>query len=204
MANIISKDSVPYRIWDKVNGVWNQLNFRTNAKSVLADDGKNMQTKVGAISGITSDLNGESENIAASIKAVNQLNNNLTFPDGKKFYPDIRNGKRGYNTDPARGADTFVPFRQAITPRYIGCVRNSTFTFNEPYDRVIAFRSYDSRLSHYTPICNGIGSVELTSNPEQGIGVVNHTVYILSDIGVRATYRGYYDTNDMTLFFDLS
>lgn len=32
------------------------------------------------------------------------------FPDGMKFYPDIKNGVRGYNTDPARGADTFSPF----------------------------------------------------------------------------------------------
>lgn len=32
------------------------------------------------------------------------------FPDGTKFYPDIKDGKRGYNTDPARGADTFNPF----------------------------------------------------------------------------------------------
>lgn len=34
------------------------------------------------------------------------------FPDGTKFYPDIKNGERGYNTDAARGADTFIPFRQ--------------------------------------------------------------------------------------------
>ena len=26
------------------------------------------------------------------------------------FYPDIQEGVRGYNTDPARGADTFSPF----------------------------------------------------------------------------------------------
>lgn len=34
------------------------------------------------------------------------------FPDGTKFYPDIKNGISGYNTDPARGADTFHPFSQ--------------------------------------------------------------------------------------------
>lgn len=41
------------------------------------------------------------------------LINNLMFPDGLHFYPDIKNGKRGYNTDAARGADTFVPFSSA-------------------------------------------------------------------------------------------
>lgn len=39
-----------------------------------------------------------------------ELNDNLQFPDGVKFYPDVQNGVRGYNTDAARGADTFHPF----------------------------------------------------------------------------------------------
>lgn len=38
------------------------------------------------------------------------LNNKLMFPSGEQFYLDEKDGKRGYNTDPARGADTFVPF----------------------------------------------------------------------------------------------
>ncbi len=49
------------------------------------------------------------------------LNNNLTFPDGTKFYPDIKDGERGYNTDPARGADTFVPFNKG-NKKYIRSV----------------------------------------------------------------------------------
>ena len=77
MAEIITKDRKEYNIWDKINGVWNRLNFLTNAKSVDADDGKDLQTKVGAINGITSDLTGEAEDIAASIKCVNQLNSSL-------------------------------------------------------------------------------------------------------------------------------
>ena len=43
------------------------------------------------------------------------LNNNLMFPDGLKFYPDLQDGKRGFNTDPARGADTFFPFKHGLT-----------------------------------------------------------------------------------------
>lgn len=34
------------------------------------------------------------------------------FPSGTEFYLDEHEGERGYNTDPARGADTFVPFRK--------------------------------------------------------------------------------------------
>lgn len=45
-----------------------------------------------------------------SIHFKNELNNKLTFPDGTDFYLDIKDGERGYNSDPARGADTFSPF----------------------------------------------------------------------------------------------
>lgn len=142
MASIISKDSVPYRIWDKVNGVWNQLNFRTNAKSVLADDGKNMQTKVGAISGITSDLNGESEKIAASIKAVNQLNNNL-----KGFTPILDStGKiTGYKTKV--GADTVFPFSGKWEKIYTGSTTTwpSVVTCNVTDYDTILFKLYIGR-----------------------------------------------------------
>lgn len=35
--------------------------------------------------------------------------------NGNQFYFDFQNGQYGYNTDPARGADTFSPFnRKAI------------------------------------------------------------------------------------------
>ena len=79
MAEIITKDRKEYNIWDKVNKVWNRLNFLTNAKSVDFDDGKTAQNKLGAINGITSDLNGEAEDIAASIKCVNELSNLVKF-----------------------------------------------------------------------------------------------------------------------------
>lgn len=45
---------------------------------------------------------------------VEQLNQNIAFPDGVGFYPDIQDGVRGYNTDQERGADTFVPFKQGV------------------------------------------------------------------------------------------
>lgn len=38
------------------------------------------------------------------------LNNSLVASDGQKLYFDSKDGKYGYNTDPNRGADTFVPF----------------------------------------------------------------------------------------------
>lgn len=77
MANIISKDSVPYRIWDKATSTWHKLNFNTNAKSVDATDGKTLETKVGAINGITSSFASTATDIAASASTVYELNKNL-------------------------------------------------------------------------------------------------------------------------------
>ena len=43
---------------------------------------------------------------------ANQLNSELTANE-TKFYFDFQNEQWGFNTDPARGADTFHPFRSA-------------------------------------------------------------------------------------------
>lgn len=73
------------------------------AKDVEYDDGKNGQTKHGAIDGITSDVNGTSDNIAASIKVVNGIDNKVPF----KFGVDA-DGNYGYYK---AGADTVTPFK---------------------------------------------------------------------------------------------
>lgn len=59
----------------------------SNANTVEADDGKNMQTKVGAINGITSSTTANSTDIAASANLVNtrcnELSNNLETTNNK-------------------------------------------------------------------------------------------------------------------------
>lgn len=43
--------------------------------------------------------------------AINtSLSQHSTFPSGVGFYPDEKDGVKGFNTDPQRGADTFTPF----------------------------------------------------------------------------------------------
>ena len=125
MAQIISKDRVPYRIWDKINGVWNKLNFTTNAKSVDADDGKTLQTKVGAINGITSDLSCEDESIAISAKAVNDSLNGIAFGQDA-------DGNWGYRE---AGADSVIPFKKGSTSFTI---TNITLSSTGSYSRVSA------------------------------------------------------------------
>ena len=81
MAEIIEKTGKSYNIFDKVNNVWNKISFWHKASDCEFNDGKTAQTKLGAIDGITSDLSGESETVAASIKCVNQLNSSLPHID---------------------------------------------------------------------------------------------------------------------------
>ena len=65
------------RCVDAVNNLFDTMSFWTHSKDVEFVDGKNAETKVGAINGITSDISGEADDIAASIKCVNELNSSL-------------------------------------------------------------------------------------------------------------------------------
>ena len=109
------------KLVDSANKSWQRISFWHKASDCEFDDGKTAQTKVGAISGITSDLSGESENVAASIKCVNSLNNSLKA-NSKHFYFDYKNGKYGFNTDSNRGADTFFPFNSGISFENATCI----------------------------------------------------------------------------------
>ena len=67
-----------YRILtDVAQKVWQRVSFWTKSSDVEFNDGKTAETKVGAISGITDSLVSNSSNIAASAKAVSELNGNL-------------------------------------------------------------------------------------------------------------------------------
>ena len=59
------------RCVDAVNNLFDTMSFWTHSKDVEFVDGKTAETKVGAINGITSDIRGEADDIAASIKCVN-------------------------------------------------------------------------------------------------------------------------------------
>lgn len=50
-----------------------------------------------------------SENMIAGATTVKELYSSLES-NNEHFYYDVQNGVRGFNTDPARGADTFYPF----------------------------------------------------------------------------------------------
>ena len=109
---------------DVANKLWQRISFWTKSSDVEFDDGKTAETKVGAIDGITSDLSGESETVAASIKCVNQLNNSLA---NVNVYVGNDDGKLHF-VDSA-GADAVIPFSSIgeLKPIYY-CDINSAYS----------------------------------------------------------------------------
>ena len=95
------------KLVDETAKLWQRISFWTKASDVEFEDGKNAETKLGMINGITSDINGDSDNIAASIKVVNELNNKL---GGFEPVLDAAGKITGYKTN-VGGADTVFPFR---------------------------------------------------------------------------------------------
>ena len=75
------------------------------------------------------------------------ISSDIKFPDGVGFYPDIQEGVRGYNTDPARGADTFNPFRSEPEWEYFYNRNSGTTTYT------YAFDDLDTRKVYYFVLC---------------------------------------------------
>lgn len=95
-----------YRILtDVAQKVWQRVSFWTKSSDVEFNDGKTAETKVGAISGITDSLVSNSSNIAASAKAVSELNGNI------KVYVDEEGQLHFVN---GSGADSVIPFSNAV------------------------------------------------------------------------------------------
>lgn len=95
------------KLVDEATKLWQRISFWTKASDVEFDDGSTAETKMGAINGITDSLASTSSNIAASAKALSQLNNNLT--SRPQWITDSTGKITGYKTT-AGGADTVFPF----------------------------------------------------------------------------------------------
>lgn len=80
----------------------------SNANTVEADDGKNMETKVGAINGITSSTTANSTDIAASANLVNTRCNELSNNFGGLSFGQDTDGNWGFKIG---GADPVIPFK---------------------------------------------------------------------------------------------
>lgn len=90
------------RLSDEATKLWQRISFWTKAVDVEFNDGKTAEAKVGAIDGITDSLNNTSSRIAASAKALNQLNNSLVS--------DLKVNGEGKLVVTKGGADTVLNF----------------------------------------------------------------------------------------------
>ena len=90
---------------------------------------------------------------------LTELNDNVAFPDGVKFYPDVQNGVRGYNTDPQRGADTFCPFKGGEMLEYTLSSAGGSIIFPEKYQcrTFVGLKSFS-----YNNTNSGVGTFAIT------------------------------------------
>ena len=95
----------------------------------------------------------------AGALALKNVNNSLTA-NSKHFYFDYKNGKYGYNTNPNRGADTFVPFKSGYdsleTPITNGG-KSGTYTATKKYNAVLlSMMHYSTNTNQFTISINGV------------------------------------------------
>ncbi|MCI9298135.1 MAG: hypothetical protein HFI10_11955 [Lachnospiraceae bacterium] len=79
---------------DVTNKLWQKISFWSKASDVEFDDGESAETKLGAIKGITTDLNITETGYAADMTALAQLNSEIDFKTllvGQQVRPDKLN-----------------------------------------------------------------------------------------------------------------
>lgn len=119
------------KLTDAASKKWQRISFWHKASDCEFNDGKTAEEKLGAIKGITTDLNVTVPGYAADATRVSELNNSL---GGLQFLQDAE-GNWGYKPS---GADTVIPFNLHTfhnlsvvkTNSNNGGVLSATYTFS--------------------------------------------------------------------------
>ena len=98
VAQGYTAETVPY--------AYKNLN-RTDGPGTVITDG---DAQFVVYSVVPSTVLSTSSYIIPAMNLVNEIKSNLIASDGAEFYFDYRDGAYGFNTDPQRGAETFIPF----------------------------------------------------------------------------------------------
>lgn len=105
----------------------------------------------GTVSGAITNLNGRTNTAQTGVNnLVSQLKTGST-----SFYFDSKNGKWGWNSDPARGAGTFHPFKQASSA--------GTYTIDALYDAGGSYSGAGSTIVQL-PRMTGDGVLAITQS----------------------------------------
>lgn len=113
------------RLIDVATNKWRRYSFWNKAKDTECEDGTDVETKVGAIKGITTSTNVSETGYAADAKTVSELNQSLT-----KQVADIYVGEDGKLHKVQGGADSVLPFKSYNYDYYTG-----TSPFTKTFDR---------------------------------------------------------------------
>ena len=105
---------------DETNQTFETRSFYTDSGDVSFADGKNAENKVGAIKGITSDLNTTATGYAADMTTVAKLNSSLV---------DIYVGSDGKLHKTKGGADTVLPFSSKVKVTIVGTLREGHYAY---------------------------------------------------------------------------
>jgi len=136
------------KLVDATNKIWQRISIWSKASDVEFNDAKTAETKVGAIDGITDSLVSTSSRIAASAKALSQLNNNLTARPEWIYGTDGR--ITGYRTK--AGADTEFPFFKKPISLTVYSYYSTAGTFVAPEDGIYIFDIYTTSTTPYLSI----------------------------------------------------
>lgn len=80
------------RLIDIATNKWRRYSFWNKAKDTECEDGTDVETKVGAIKGITTSTNVSETGYAADAKTVSEINQSLRELNEGMIYNDVRTG----------------------------------------------------------------------------------------------------------------
>ena len=145
-TDIDMSDKESTKVSEKISEVLTSVNAVSNKVNVLETEViKN--TSVLTLEEINAGTEAELADKVPNANALKEVNNSLVA-NSKHFYFDYKNGKYGYNTNPNRGADTFVPFKNGGISEF---TFNSTSSFSAEigakYDIICATAYYQNAKS---------------------------------------------------------
>lgn len=115
-------------------------------------------------------------NLEQRIKTEFDSVNSSLESNNEHFYYDVQNGVRGFNTDPARGADTFYPFGNGkayrITVVAIGGAWNPAGWISPRVETTTVITIHKDGTSSHTGGSRALSSVTIDTNVANQKGAV--------------------------------
>lgn len=173
---------------DKDNKKWERYGLWNRGKDTECEDGNTVETKVGAIKGITTSTNVSETGYAADAKTVSEINQSLA--NGKIKFGIDSSGNYGYIKD---GADTVIPFKryedgyaQGVTDADNRANANST-NYKTGYNNGYNAGKSDGALTGVSGCCiAGWRSIDAYSNNQwvSGWTGVNPNYFTVNGYGI--------------------